>query len=253
MKKVNEMQYLSGVINQDHYYGIAHDKSSVKDISRKVSRIIENINSIINEEEKSTPVDSSKETLSAKETFTDMMKKVGTLKSNSLTGESLTRIENKADSVKKAMVIFVRKFESENPKIAAQIKTEAKKDATSLSGKIPHEKTEGVLAIVQKGAETIAGGVLWVGWQMIKTLLLQALKLVLRIASEMQKVVSKIVKNTFTIENKGAVAFTTICLAVIFPWLAFLNYDSAAVLLIPSGIYYMIITIGSLLRVGEID
>jgi hypothetical protein len=102
MNKKNEMQYLSGVINQDHYYGIAHDKSSVKDISRKISRIIENINSIINEEEKSTPVDSSKETVSAKATFTDMMGKLGTLKSNSLTGESLTRIENKAAKVRPA-------------------------------------------------------------------------------------------------------------------------------------------------------
>jgi hypothetical protein len=97
--------------------------------------------------------------------------------------------------------------------------------------------TESVAGILGKGVAMIGAGLSWAAWNAIKFTLLQMLKVVIKIA-----------KNIFTTHGKGILTFITICGAIIFPWLGFVQEP---IFLIPSAIYYLVMTIGALFNVGD--
>jgi hypothetical protein len=240
MKKLNEMQYLAGVINQDHYYDAGHDKNSIKKMTRRINRIIENINEALEDAKKSAEseeseknADVSKEESSAVNFFRNLRSKI---KEDEIARMSTAQLAQKGDEAKGKMAEFKRQFEEKYPEAAEKIKKEAESDAQLLKGELP-TTTEGIMSMLAKGAAMVGKAALWAAWKVVKFILLQILKVVIKIA-----------KNIFTVHGKGILPFVTICGAIIFPWLGFVQDP---IFLIPAGIYYMVITIGALLKIGE--
>jgi len=240
MKKLNEMQYLAGVINQDHYYDAGHDKNSIKKMTRRINRIIENINEALEDAKKSAEseeseknADVSKEKSSAVGFFNHLRNEI---KEDEIARMSPAQIAQKGEKAKSKIAEFKRQFEAKYPEAASKLKKEAQSDAQSLRGELP-PTTESIMGMLGKGAAMIGGALFWAAWKAIKFILLQILKVVIKIA-----------KNIFTTHGKGVLPFVTICGAIIFPWLGFVQDP---IFLIPAGIYYMVITIGALLKIGE--
>lgn len=237
MKKLNEMQYLAGVINQDYYYDAGHDNNSIKKMTRRINRIIENINEALEDAKKSAEseenADVSNEKSSAVEFFNHLR---NSIKEDEIARMSPAQIAQKGEDAKSKMAEFKRKFEAKYPEAAEKIKKEAQSDAQSLKGELP-PTTESIMGMLGKGAAMVGGALFWAAWKAIKFILLQILKVVIKIA-----------KNIFTFHGKGVLPFVTICGAIIFPWLGFVQDP---IFLIPAGIYYMVITIGALLKIGE--
>jgi hypothetical protein len=238
MKKLDEMQYLAGVINQDHYYDTGYDKASIKKMTRRINRIIENINEALEDaakesEESEENADVSKEKSSAVSFFGKLK---NSIKEDEIARMSSAQIAQKGEQAKSKIAEFKRQFEAKYPEAAEKIKKEAQSDAQLLKGDLP-PTTESIMGMLAKGAAMVGGAVLWAAWKAVKFILLQILKVIIKIA-----------KNIFTVEAKGALPFVTICFAIIFPWLGFVQDP---IFLIPAGIYYMVITIGALLKIGE--
>jgi hypothetical protein len=240
MKKLDEMQYLAGVINQDHYYDAGHDKNSIKKMTRRINRIIENINEALEDAAKSKESEESEENADVSKEKSSAVSFFGKLK-NSIKEDEIARmssaqIAQKGEQAKSKIAEFKRQFEAKYPEAAEKIKKEAQSDAQLLKGDLP-PTTESIMGMLAKGAAMVGGAVLWAAWKAVKFILLQILKVIIKIA-----------KNIFTVEAKGVLPFVTICFAIIFPWLGFVQDP---IFLIPAGIYYMVITIGALLKIGE--
>ena len=236
MQKLDEMQYLAGVINQDHFYSNGYDKVAIKKITRRINRIIENINYTLENAEEPTSDDTNKQAASASSFFEKLKSSLGTPTNNSLLKKSPAEIENLGNLAESKVEEFKRNFEQNYPEAAAKLKKEALSDAGFLKAELPLT-TEGILGMLGKGAALIGGGLLWAAWKVIKFILLTILKVIIKIA-----------KNIFTAHGKGVLPFVTICFAIIFPWLGFVKEP---IFLIPAGIYYMVMTIGALMKVGE--
>ena len=239
MKKLNEMQYLAGVINQDHYYDAGHDKNSIKKMTRRINRIIENINEALEDaaksaesEESEENADVSKEKSSAVGFFNHLK---NSIKENEIARMSPAEIAQKGEKAKSKIAEFKRQFEAKYPEAAEKIKKEAQSDSQLLKGELP-PTTESIMGMLAKGSAMVGGAFVWAAWKAVKFILLQILKVVIKIA-----------KNIFTIEGKGMHSMLTICFAILFPWLGFVQEPF---FLIPAGIYYMVITIGTLLKIG---
>lgn len=250
MKKLNEMRYLAGILDQNHYYGESYDKASIKKITRRINRIIENIDNAIEDAAKSKdPIDDSKETSSAESFFEKLKKGIGTPDKNNLSGESPSGIERKADAVRSKLAEFKIKFEQANPKVANQLEEEASKDASMLKGELP-VKAESILGVLGKGAAMIGGTILWAAWKTIKFVLFQTVRLIIRIGRSLTS--EKNPKKVLGYNVEGLPSMATACFALLFPFLSFFAYGTGHIalgggLLIPSGIYYVYLILTQLL------
>lgn len=202
-----------------------YDITTVEKITGRIKTIIENINETLQQDQTEKP---NKEAASAISFFTNLKNSINP---NDIPNISPTQISQKIKD-------FKQLFESKYPEYAQELKTEAKNDAKSLKIELP-QTTESILGTVRKGTEIIGKAALWATWKTVKFIILQILKVIVKIA-----------KNIFTIHGKGMHSLVNICFAIIFPWLAFAQEP---IFLIPAGIYYIIMTIGALFKVGEYE
>jgi hypothetical protein len=244
MKKYNEMHYLSGLINQDHYYGADLDKTAIKRMNRKINRILENIDSAM-QDSQPPDEDSSKDASSATSFFTKLNKDII---NNKLAGDSIEGIQSKSDAVKSKLSEFAAKFKADNPKLAMKLDAEAISDSASL--KELALKAEGILGQIGKGLAMIGGGILLATWKALKFVLLGTLRLIIRIAKSImtEKMPQKVMG--YNVEGLGTLL--TVCFALMFPFLGLFTYAAGSLavaggLLIPSGIYYMYMIMTQLL------
>lgn len=244
MKKFNEMHYLSGLIDQDHYYGADLDKAAIKRMNRKINRILENIDSAMQDSEPPAE-DSSKDTSSAISFFTKLNTGIN---NNKLAGDSPEGIKAKATEVTKKLSAFAAKFKEANPKLAMKLDAEADADSSSL--KEFALKAESILGMIGKGAAMIGGGILWATWKALKSVLLGTLRLIITIAKNIMN--EKMPEKVMGYNVEGLGKLLTVCLALLFPFLGFFTFAAGSLavaggLLIPSGIYYMYMIMNQLL------
>lgn len=220
-------EYLAGVINNDR----EREHSLMNDITQQINKIIENINEALENPENSVNSTDNK-TSSVLNFFKGLKNKTG-IEVKEMPTE---QIKERGEEALKKMETFRKSFEARYPEVAKTLAQEAKNDATSLKGDMPLT-TESVAGILGKGVAMIGAGLSWAAWNAIKFTLLQMLKVAIKIA-----------KNIFTTHGKGILTFITICGAIIFPWLGFVQEP---IFLIPSAIYYLVMIIGTLFNVGD--